>query len=93
MMENFVEKEKESAGVSKESRRDFLAKAGAFAVYTPPTMLALMLPSAEAVASGGVNSNPKDKKGKKGEVRRKIQKIKYRKRRQMTRRQMKRRRG
>lgn len=92
-MENCVEKEKESAGVSKESRRDFLAKAGAFAVYTPPTMLALMLPSAEAVASGGGSTDRKHKKGEKGKIRRKIQKMKYRKRRQMTRRQMKRRRG
>jgi len=34
------------------ARRAFLEKAGKLAVYTPPTMLALMYPGLHAVASG-----------------------------------------
>jgi hypothetical protein len=35
------------------ARREFLQKAGKFAAYTPPTMLALMYPGTHAIASGG----------------------------------------
>jgi len=40
-----------------ESRRDFLKKAGKFAVYTPPTVMALMRPS-YATVSGSANGRP-----------------------------------
>ena len=39
----------------RNSRRDFLKRAGKLAVYTPPAMLALMNPSQNAFArSGGI---------------------------------------
>ena len=38
---------------SLESRREFLKKAGKLVAYTPPTMLVLMYPGTEAIASGG----------------------------------------
>lgn len=37
----------------EESRREFLKKAGKFAVYTPPTISLLMHPDVQAIASGG----------------------------------------
>jgi len=40
-----------------ESRRDFLKKAGKFAVYTPPAVMMLMKPS-YATVSGSVNGRP-----------------------------------
>ena len=40
-----------------ESRRDFLKKAGKFAVYTPPAVMALMRPS-YATVSGSANGRP-----------------------------------
>jgi len=39
-----------------ESRRKFLERAGRFAVYTPPAMMILMTPSAEAIAKSGCNN-------------------------------------
>ena len=36
-----------------ELRRKFLKKLGAAALYTPPTIILLMQPSREALASGG----------------------------------------
>jgi hypothetical protein len=44
-----------------KARRAFLEKAGKLAVYTPPTMLALMYPGLHAVASGwGVGERRED---------------------------------
>ena len=40
-----------------ESRRDFLKKAGKFAVYTPPAVMVLMRPS-YATVSGSANGRP-----------------------------------
>ena len=40
-----------------ESRRDFLKKAGKFAVYTPPAVMVLMKPS-YATVSGSTNGRP-----------------------------------
>ena len=40
-----------------ESRRDFLKKAGKFAVYTPPAVMVLMKPS-YATVSGSANGRP-----------------------------------
>lgn len=40
-----------------ESRRDFLKKAGKFAVYTPPAVMVLMKPS-YATVNGSVNGRP-----------------------------------
>jgi formiminotetrahydrofolate cyclodeaminase len=34
---------------ARSDRRDFLKKAGKFAIYTPPAMMMLMHPSAHAV--------------------------------------------
>jgi hypothetical protein len=42
-------------------RREFLKKAGRFALYTPPTILALLHPGMHAIASGG-NAKKKEKK-------------------------------
>jgi hypothetical protein len=36
-----------------ESRRDFLKKAGKFAVYTPPAVMVLMKPSYATVSGSG----------------------------------------
>ena len=41
-----------------ESRREFLKTAGKLAVYTPPTMLVLMYPGTDAIASGGHRKQP-----------------------------------
>ena len=42
-----------------ESRRDFLKKAGRFAVYTPPAVMLLMKPgNATFMKSGGMGYNP-----------------------------------
>jgi hypothetical protein len=49
---------------SQQARREFLEKAGRFAVYTTPTIVMLMHPSAEAIASGATGKD-KDKKDKK----------------------------
>jgi hypothetical protein len=38
---------------SQQARRDFLRRAGRFALYTPPTIMMLMHPGTEAIASGG----------------------------------------
>ena len=35
-----------------QSRREFLERAGKFALYTPPTITMLMYPGVEAIASG-----------------------------------------
>jgi len=43
--------------VVAESRRDFLKKAGKFAVYTPPAVMVLMRPS-YATVSGSANGRP-----------------------------------
>ena len=40
-----------------ESRRDFLKKAGKFAVYTPPAVMVLMKPS-YATVGGSANGRP-----------------------------------
>jgi hypothetical protein len=40
-----------------ESRRDFLKKAGKFAVYTPPVVMVLMKPS-YATVGGSANGRP-----------------------------------
>jgi hypothetical protein len=37
---------------SEQERRAFMEKAGKLAVYTPPLMLALLVPSEHAIASG-----------------------------------------
>jgi len=39
--------------VVAESRRDFLKKAGKFAVYTPPAVMVLMKPSYATVSGSG----------------------------------------
>lgn len=39
-----------------DSRRDFLKKASKVAVYTPPAMLALSVPSLQAIAQSGCNN-------------------------------------
>jgi formiminotetrahydrofolate cyclodeaminase len=44
---------------SQQARRDFLQRAGRFALYTPPTIMLLMHPGTEAIASGG-NSQGND---------------------------------
>ena len=41
----------EEPNATRQSRRDFLERAGRFALYTPPTVLMLMQPGAEALAS------------------------------------------
>lgn len=38
---------------AREARRDFLKKAGRFAIYTPPAMMVLMKPGREAIAQSG----------------------------------------
>jgi len=43
--------------VVAESRRDFLKKAGKFAVYTPPAVMVLMKPS-YATVSGSCTGRP-----------------------------------
>lgn len=40
-------------------RREFLKKAGAFALYTPPTIMLLMQPSHDAIAASGGMSREK----------------------------------
>ena len=45
-----------------DARRDFLKKASAAALYTPPSLILLMQPSRTAIASGGViKDKDKDK--------------------------------
>jgi hypothetical protein len=44
---------KESLDTAQKSRREFLEKAGKLAAYTPPTMLMLMYPGTQAIASSG----------------------------------------
>lgn len=42
-----------------EGRRDFLKKAGRFAVYTPPALMVMMKPShAQFLKTGGVTPRP-----------------------------------
>lgn len=50
--------------IAEINRREFLKKAGKFAVYTPPTLMLLMQPSYAKIAKsggsqGGVGSTPK----------------------------------
>lgn len=54
-MDDKITRESASLGVPVEARREFLQKAGKFAAYTPPTLLALMYPGVHAVASSGGN--------------------------------------
>jgi hypothetical protein len=55
---------------SQQTRRDFLERAGRFALYTTPTIIMLMHPGTEAIASGpDTNGKAKAKakaKGKEG---------------------------
>ncbi len=37
----------------EESRREFMVKAGKFAIYTPPALMLLMHPSKNALAASG----------------------------------------
>ena len=53
----------------KKNRRAFLKKAGKFAVYTPPAMMLLMHPSANAVMKSAVGRCDQDG-GNKGNGRR-----------------------
>jgi hypothetical protein len=39
--------------IAAEDRREFLKTAGKLAIYTTPTMMALMYPGSQAIASGG----------------------------------------
>ena len=43
--------------VSQKARREFLEKAGKFALYTTPTMMMLMHPSPEAIARSGAKDD------------------------------------
>jgi len=47
------EPEKEIQASDEESRREFLVKAGKFAIYTPPAVMLLMHPSKDALAQSG----------------------------------------
>lgn len=55
-------KMKDTLDSDKQSRRMFLEKAGKLAAYTPPTILALMYPGVQAIASGGKPIKDKDKR-------------------------------
>jgi hypothetical protein len=46
---------------SQRARRDFLEKAGKLAAYTPPLMLALLIPGEHAIASGTYKKEKKEK--------------------------------
>jgi formiminotetrahydrofolate cyclodeaminase len=48
---------------SRKARRDFLQRAGRFALYTPPTIMLLMHPSSEAIASGSQGTQGDDNSG------------------------------
>lgn len=50
------ERQKAESGLTadtEQSRRDFLKKAGKFAVYTPPAIMLMMQPSRNAIAYSG----------------------------------------
>lgn len=47
------ETETEIQASDEESRREFLVKAGKFAIYTPPAVMLLMHPSKDALARSG----------------------------------------
>ena len=47
------EPEKEIQASDEETRREFLVKAGKFAIYTPPAVMLLMHPSKDALAQSG----------------------------------------
>ena len=40
---------------AREARREFLKKAGRFAIYTPPAMMVLMRPSSAGIARSGAS--------------------------------------
>jgi len=75
------EPEKEIQASDEESRREFLVKAGKFAIYTPPAVMLLMHPSKDALARsgnggggggvGGGNNRRKNKRWVGGNNRRK----------------------
>ena len=44
----------------QQSRREFLERAGTFALYTPPTITMLMYPGVEAIASGQTQDGNQD---------------------------------
>jgi len=46
-------KETPEGAQAREARRDFLKKAGRFAIYTPPAMMVLMRPSSATIARSG----------------------------------------
>ena len=51
---------------AETARRKFLKKAGKLAAYTPPAIMALMMPGEEAIASGGRPSKAgRDNRGRK----------------------------
>jgi hypothetical protein len=65
-MDRSVPTREESDKGLEVSRRNFLKEAGKFAAYTPPAMLVLMRPSANAIAgSPGGGGKPKHYKGPK----------------------------
>ena len=47
-------------GAAQAARREFLRKAGKLAVYTPPVIMALMHPGANAIGSGGKQADLRD---------------------------------
>jgi hypothetical protein len=54
--ENDDVKDQKTQDTERNSRRDFLKRAGKLAAYTPPAMLVLMKPSQNAFArSGGIS--------------------------------------